>query len=159
MNDRWTSDAGAGGTSVSQPSELRKSGTGGLVVVVDDDESVRDSFRILLESLGFTVKTYASGRDILRDGQCSLACCLIVDQHMPEMDGLTTLAALRRDGLGARTILVTGRLDAEITARAALLDVSAVLEKPVSTARLLDIIRTPLVGRHTNGRRHDQCCS
>lgn len=118
-----------------------KGGRSTLICVVDDDESVRDSFRVLLESLGFTVTTYASGREILADERRHQASCLIIDQHMPEMNGLATIGALRREGLGVPTIMVTGRLDAEITARAATLDVAAILEKPFSTAGLLELIR------------------
>lgn len=114
-----------------------------LICVVDDDESVRDSCRALLESVGFNVTTYASGRDILGDEQRHQACCFIVDHHMPEMDGLATVGALRRDASGALTILITGRLDSDITARATALDVGAVLEKPFSAVRLLELIRAP----------------
>lgn len=124
----------AGATTVSP--------AGALVCVVDDDMSVRDSFRTLLESLGFAVTTYASGRDILADDRRRQASCFIVDQHMPEMDGLSTLEALRREGSAVKTILITGRLDAEIAARAMALDVGAILEKPFSVTRLLEVIPT-----------------
>jgi two-component system response regulator FixJ len=116
-------------------------GASALVCVVDDDESVRDSFRTLLESLGFAVTTYASGRDILVDDGRRQASLFIVDQHMPEMDGLTTLGGLRREGSSVPTILMTGRLDPEIATRATALDVDAILEKPFSVARLLELIR------------------
>ena len=118
-----------------------KSDANALVCVVDDDESVRDSFRTLLESLGFAVATYASGRDVLVDNGRRQASLFIVDQHMPEMDGLTTLGGLRREGSSVPTILMTGRLDPEIAARAMALDVDAILEKPFSVARLLELIR------------------
>jgi FixJ family two-component response regulator len=117
------------------------SDAGALVCVVDDDESVRDSFRTLLESLGFAVTTYASGRDVLVDDRRRQASLFIVDQHMPGMDGLTTLGGLRHEGSGVPTILMTGRLDPEIAARATALDVDAILEKPFSVTRLLELIR------------------
>jgi two-component system response regulator FixJ len=124
------------------PKAADSSAVGALVCVVDDDKPVRDSFRTLLESLGFAVTTHASGRDILVDERRRQASCLIVDQHMPEMDGLTTLDALRREGLGVLTILMTGRLDPQIAARAAALEVDAILEKPFSATRLIELIRT-----------------
>jgi two-component system response regulator FixJ len=126
-----------------QPKAAQRSGTGTLVCVVDDDESVRDSLYTLLDSLGFAVTTYASGREMLADERHHQVSCLIVDQHMPEMDGLATLGALRGEGSGVPTILVTGRLDAEIAARAKALDVGAVLAKPFAVARLLELIRGP----------------
>jgi two-component system response regulator FixJ len=123
------------------PRATESSDAGALVCVVDNDESVRDSFRTLLESLGFAVTTYASGRDVLVDDRRRQASLFIVDQHMPEMDGLTTLRGLRREGSGVPTILMTGRLDPEIAARATALDIDAILEKPFSVAQLLELIR------------------
>jgi len=148
MADRPAADRPMSGWAKgSRASELAKgadgSAAGVLVCVVDDDESVRDSFRTLLESLGFTVTTYTSGRDILADERRHQASCFIVDQHMPGMDGLATLGALSRDASGALTILITGRLDADIAARATALDVGAVLEKPFSAIQLLELIRAP----------------
>jgi two-component system response regulator FixJ len=148
MTDCSVSDrAMSGGAKIAPDGQCPKAAetaAGVLVCVVDDDESVRDSFHTLLESLGFSVATYASGQDILADERRHQASCFIVDQHMPVMDGLATLGALRRDEPTILTVLVTGRLDAEIAARAAALDVGAILEKPFSTARLLDLIH----GRH-----------
>jgi len=111
------------------------------VFIVDDDESVRDSLSVLLESLGFEVMTHASGREVLADDRCRTADCLIVDQHMPGMDGLTTLAALQGAGAAVPAILITGRLDPEIATRAAQLGVSAVLEKPFAATKLLELVR------------------
>ena len=113
---------------------------GALICVVDDDASVRDSFRTLLETVGFAVTTYGSGRDMLADERRHQARCFVIDQHMPEMDGLATLGALRHEGSSALTILMSGLLDPETAARAAALGAGAVLEKPLSPARLLEII-------------------
>lgn len=133
--------SGANVTAGELPKSVDKGDGSTLICVVDDDEWVRDSFRTLLESLDFAVATYASGREMLADEQRHRASCLIIDQHMPEMNGLETLGALRREGLNVWTILVSGRLDAAITARAAILDVAAILEKPFSTTRLIELIR------------------
>ena len=112
-----------------------------MVCVVDDDESVRDSLRVLLESLEFEVMTHGSGREFLADDRCRHAGCLIVDHHMPGMDGLSTVAALQRDGAAVPTILITGRLDPEIVTRAKQLGVNAILEKPFPATRLLELVR------------------
>jgi two-component system response regulator FixJ len=135
-----------GAATVSPAGDLPNeagSGAGPLICVVDDDESVRDSCRTLLESLGFAVSTYASGRDILADELHRRASCFIVDQHMPEMDGLATLGALRCNEPAAQSILVTGRLDPVIIGRAAALQIGAILEKPFSVTRLLELIPAP----------------
>jgi FixJ family two-component response regulator len=111
------------------------------IFIVDDDAFVRDSLSVLLETFGFEVCLYDSGDQFLADERRPAAGCLIIDQHMPGIDGLTTLAALRRDGDNVPSILITGRLDADIAARAAELGVVTVLEKPFQASRLVELAR------------------
>jgi FixJ family two-component response regulator len=66
---------------------------------------------------------------------------MIIDQHMRGMDGLEVVVALQSAGFFVPTILITGRLDAAITARANELGVTAVLEKPLAVARLIALVR------------------
>jgi FixJ family two-component response regulator len=113
---------------------------GALICVVDDDEGVRDSCRVLLEALGFAVRTYACGTDILADDGHRQARCFVVDQHMPGIDGLTTLGALTPERPDVLTILITGCLDGKLAARASALKIDAVIEKPFVAMRLLELI-------------------
>jgi two-component system response regulator FixJ len=115
--------------------------------VVDDDASVCDSLGVLLEAFGFPVLTYNSGSRFLADERHRRLGCLIVDHHMPEMDGLDVVTALQREGLSVPTILITGRLVEGVQARAAALGVAAVLEKPFPVARLIELVRAGLNGR------------
>ena len=113
---------------------------GTAVWIVEDDISVRESLTILLESLGFAVTVFASGRNFLTDARRSQASLVILDQHMPEMDGLTIIEAMRRDGDSIPVILITGRLDVQIAARAAALGTIAILEKPFSATNLFQLL-------------------
>ncbi len=125
-----------------QPATTRPADGGARpIFVVDDDASVRDSLSELLRVLGFEVIACASGSQLLADQRRREAGCLVVDQHMPGMDGLATLSALRRDGTNAPAILITGRLDPEIAARAAALGISALLEKPFAVPRLVELVQ------------------
>ena len=114
----------------------------GPVYVVDDDDWVCDSLSAMLEAHGFVVRAFSSATDFLADDRRARAKCLIIDQHMAPLNGLDVIAELRRQGIVAvPTILITGRLDAEIARRAAALGVTATLEKPFPAAQLLDLIR------------------
>lgn len=114
------------------------------IFVVDDDASVRESLSVLLKTLGFEVRTHDTGGGLLADDRHRNAGCLIFDQHMPAMDGLTMLTALRGDGTQVSAILITGRLDEAIAARAAELGSCTVLEKPFSALRLLELVRASI---------------
>jgi two-component system, LuxR family, response regulator FixJ len=114
------------------------------IFVVDDDASVRDSLSVLLETLGFEVCSHSSGSQLLADDRRHDAGCLIVDQHMPGMDGIELLAALRGECVSAPMILITGRLDPVVTARASLIGVTAILEKPFPSTRLIELVRSSL---------------
>lgn len=117
------------------------------ICIVDDDPWVLDSLTMLLETHGFEVLTFGSGAELLADQRRRDAGCVIVDHHMPGMSGLEVVEALRRAGVLVPTILVTGRLDPGIAQRAAQLGVAAVLEKPFSTTRLVELISAGQDGR------------
>ena len=113
------------------------------VGIVDDDEPMVDSLGLLLAANGFEVIAHSSGPALLDDERRRLIGCLVIDQHMPAMDGLTVIAALNRENLSIPTVLVTGRLDSGVAERAGALGVT-ILEKPFPAARLLDLIRAGL---------------
>ena len=114
--------------------------------VVDDDEWVADSLKSLLETFGFDVQSYHSGIELLaNDQRCSMGC-LIIDHHMPDMNGLDVIERLQEEGVRLPTILISGRLDKEIRERAGNLGIASVIEKPFTANNLIDLIRTALSG-------------
>ena len=118
--------------------------TRGPVCIIDDDVGVCDSLSVLLEAYGFTVLIYTSGADFLQDHRHRTAKCLVIDHHMPGLNGLDVVGALQRGGVFPPVILITGRLDAAIAQRAEMLGIRAVLEKPFPVARLVELIRGSL---------------
>jgi FixJ family two-component response regulator len=113
----------------------------GPVCVVDDDDWVCDSLSAMLEAYGFAVRTYSSGAEFLADDRRAKTKCLIIDQHMPGLDGLAVITELRRQDIVLPIILITGRLDAAIARRAGELGVTATLEKPFPAAQLIELVQ------------------
>ncbi|HXZ00428.1 MAG TPA: response regulator [Stellaceae bacterium] len=116
------------------------------VFVVDDDEAVRDSLKLLLESYGMTVEDYGSTEEFVRHYRPRGRQCLILDQHLPGTTGLDFLASPRGAALGLPVVLVTGRGDRALRARAAELGVSVYLEKPVVDNALMAAIHAAVDG-------------
>jgi len=114
------------------------------ICIVDDDEWVADSLKSLLETFGYDVQSYNSGADFLADDRRRTGC-LIIDYHMPGMDGLDVIDHLQKEGARIPTILISGRLDTHTKELAAGLGVASVLEKPFAANRLVDLIRTALL--------------
>jgi two-component system, LuxR family, response regulator FixJ len=111
----------------------------GTVAVVDDDPAVLDSLKFLLEVMGCDVATYGSALAFL-DDRIVRPACMIVDQHMPRMTGLELAQRLRDEGAAIPLLLITGSPSPAIIARAGLLGVEAVLEKPPVEADLLNFV-------------------
>ena len=117
---------------------------GSRVGIVDDDPSVCDSLDVLLRVHGFATFAYSSGGDFLADQPRSPIDCLVIDQHMPAMSGLDVVTALLSRNVRVPTVLITGRLDRDISERAANLGLLAVLEKPFPVKQLVSLIHTAL---------------
>jgi len=109
------------------------------VVVVDDDQAVRESLKFALELEGLIVKTHASGQALLDDALS--ADCLVLDYKMPAMDGLAVLAALFARGSHIPAILITAPVTAKVRDAAGRAGVFSVLEKPLADNVLLQNIR------------------
>ena len=116
----------------------RADGRARVVAVVDDDESVRDAVRFLLETVDYAVRAYESPLRMLGDGWRNLDC-LVVDQHMPGMTGLEMLGRMRADGVRLPVVLITGSISPDLERRAAELG-ARVLVKPLVEDDLLAVI-------------------
>ena len=113
------------------------------VFIVDDDEAVRDSIRLLLESSGFIAREFASA-DLLLQAEIDEMGCLLVDLHMPEISGLELLRLLRARGLKRPVIVVSGRRDPVQDAEVWAAGASALLSKPFDDQQLLDLVAQAL---------------
>lgn len=88
-----------------------------MIFIVDDDDAVRDSLRLLLEAHGMTVQDFDSTADFTEAYRPHPRACLILDLHLPVMGGLDFLASRGKEGLELPVIMVTGRGDDASRAR------------------------------------------
>src|SRR4029453_8524374 len=107
------------------------------VYVVDDDDAVRDSLKILLESYELAVRDFSSVAEFLEDLEPSAGACLVLDLHLPVIGGFEVMNTLARRGLHLPVIVITGRGDTQTKARALHAGALALLPKPVEEKSLM----------------------
>lgn len=110
---------------------------GRLVHLVDDDEAIRRSASFMLRTAGLTVKTYASGPELLEAGKALEPGCILLDVRMPGMDGLEVQKALRDRGIRLPVIVMTGHGDVSVAVAAMKAGAIDFIEKPFEKAALL----------------------
>jgi len=119
------------------------------VLVVDDDPSVLATYRRLLQRAGYRTIAEDNPLKVLENGHVDEGIdLLMIDYKMPEMDGLTLLAKLRRKECNVPCILVSAFLNDDVRSQARNLGVARVLEKPIEVPRLRKTLDEllPIVG-------------
>lgn len=111
------------------------------VLVIEDNRDLRDYLRLALESQDYSVLAAQNGKDALRllDGQAVDA--VVTDLFMPEMDGIETIAALRKRLPGIRIIAMSGRPGVDYLPVARELGVARTLRKPFEIDELLAALK------------------
>jgi two-component system, LuxR family, response regulator FixJ len=110
------------------------------VYIVDDDEAVRDSLSVLLESRTYAVKSFGSAPEFLAAAPSLPVGCLIVDIRMPEMDGLELQQCLTRRGLSFPLIVITGHGDVPLAVRVMKAGAVDFIEKPFTSEAILNSV-------------------
>lgn len=114
--------------------------SGETIFIVDDDEAVRDSLKLLLESHGCHVRDYGSTRDFFRDYRKEGRQCLILDHHLPGETGVEFLESDDGAQLHVPVILVTGGGDPALRTRATKAGALAYFDKPINDSELVATI-------------------
>ncbi|WP_340115582.1 response regulator [Pelagibius sp. 7325] len=117
-----------------------------IIGVVDDDKGIRAALDDLLQSAGFRVVTFSSAKALLSSVCLPMLACLILDLHMPGMDGLTLQRHLADAGFRVPIIVLTALGDSEIQARALDQGAVAFLTKPIDSELILAAVTRAITG-------------
>ena len=127
-----------------------------IVFVVDDDESVRQSLKNLIGSVGLKVQAFASAQEFLRSQLTDVPGCLVLDVRLPGLSGLDLQKRMVEAGMEMPIIFITGHGDIPMTVRAIKAGAVEFLTKPFRDQDLLDAIQQALerdrVAREQRGK-------
>jgi FixJ family two-component response regulator len=110
------------------------------IFILDDDESVCRALGILLFTYGFTVDTFTSAEEFFRAVPNSVPGCLILDIHMPGLDGWETQQRLLKSGSSRPVIIMSADKNGGLNDKALKAGAVGYLQKPFNDQALVDLI-------------------
>jgi FixJ family two-component response regulator len=136
-----------------------------IVFIVDDDEAVRNSLRLLVKSVGLTAAALVSAQEFLASYDPLQPGCLVLDVRMPGMSGLELQQQLNLRGAVIPVIFITGHGDVPMAVEAMQQGAFDFLQKPFRDQDLIDRIQRALdkdranraeLGKHNRLRERHQ---
>jgi FixJ family two-component response regulator len=115
-----------------------------IISVIDDDESFRTALVGLLRSLGYEAQGFASAVEFINGGNEQACDCIITDVCMPRMSGLDLIQVLTARGSTVPVIMVTGRPEPGLEAKAAAGGAVCLLMKPFEDDALIGYLERVL---------------
>ncbi|TWA58821.1 LuxR family two component transcriptional regulator [Azospirillum brasilense] len=125
------------------------------VVVIDDDEAVREALEGLLDSVGLPVRSFGSVQQYIDRQPAIDVGCMVLDVRLPGRSGLDFQAELARCGNSLPVIFITGHGDVPMSVRAMKAGAFEFLTKPVHHQNLLDAIHAA-IARHGEQRAQER---
>ncbi len=122
------------------------------VLIIDDDESVREALLFLMKSVELNAKAYASAKEFMTQYETDVPGCLVSDIRMPGISGLELQQELKNRGSQMPIIFITGHGDIPMAVEAIKHGAEDFLTKPFRDQDLLDCINTAM-GKDQEQRR------
>ena len=126
-----------------------------VVRIIDDDDSMRKSWRFLIEGEGWTTKCYSSALRFLEEDDRNELGCVVLDVRMPDMSGIELQRVMMLQKNGLPIIFVSGHGDIDMAVQALKDGATDFLPKPVSADRLLTAIERA-VSKDVERRQQNQ---
>jgi FixJ family two-component response regulator len=118
--------------------------TSKVIAIIDDDESMRDSLRDLIESAGLVARRFGSAEEFLGSDLHRRTACVIAGIRMPKMSGLELQARLKGEECDIPIIFITAHGDARMRIRAMREGAVEFLVKPFDHQLLVKTVRAAL---------------
>jgi len=117
------------------------------ILIVDDEQPIRESLSGLFEDEGFIVSTSASGEEAVARFRKHPADCIFLDIWMPGIDGLETMARIKQIDANVPVIMMSGHATIDTAVRATRQGAFDFIEKPFSSDKLLILLRNAVEKR------------
>jgi len=114
------------------------------IFIIDDDASVRESIKDLVESVGLHAESFATAQEFLSSERRGGPSCLVLDIRLPGISGLDLQRELKKAGVKIPIIFITGHADIPMTVKAMKSGAVEFLTKPFRDQDLLDVIQRAL---------------
>ena len=124
-----------------------------IVCIIDDDEAIRESLRLLLYAGGLTSFVYESADNFLEEKEHPAFDCMLLDIRMPGIDGLELFRILNKKHLPYPVIFITGHGDIPLAVSAIKLGAYDFLTKPFQDGELLEKVRSAIT-YYQSSREH-----
>jgi two-component system response regulator FixJ len=115
-----------------------------VIYVIDDDDGVRDSLAFLFDAAGLRVEAFGAATDFLDAKPSFEGACIVTDVRMPGMSGVELVSELKRRGVPAPVIVITGHADVPLAIQAMKAGVADFIEKPFDDEVILNAVRSAL---------------
>jgi len=126
------------------------------VAVVDDDLSVRKALERLLRAAGFDAVTFASAHEFFYSLEAQRPDCLVLDLHMPGMNGLEVQRRLGQTGVRIPVIVITGHDEPQTREQCLAAGATDYLRKPFNDDELLTAIQRAIASARHPPKRTDE---
>ncbi len=120
----------------------------GVVLVVDDEEHIRETLKDILEDEGYEVITVSNGRDALSVIEVNPVDVAIVDMLLPEKGGIETLEAIKDSFPAVPVVMISGHGDIKSAVECMKKGAFDFLEKPLSVSRVVTSVRNAIKVRN-----------
>jgi len=126
------------------------------VCIIDDDEAIRESLRLLLYAGGMSSCVYESADAFLADDNPGDFDCMLLDVRMPGTDGLELFRSLNKKQMAYPVIFITGHGDIPLAVSAIKLGAHDFLTKPFREGELLETVRSAIDHYHSSKQQLEE---